>query len=244
MPLVGKVHPILASLSDEQKQSLYDYLSEMCPENKLELYDRNIKNRTRHITVVLEDIEHSHNGSAVLRSCDCFGVQDMYFIEKEHRFHVTVGPSAGSEKWVDYRKFGKSFQNPTRSCLEALKEKGYRIIATTPHERDCLVGDLDIQEKTAFVFGTERFGISDDVREMADGFVKLPMYGFAESYNISVCAALILYDVTERMRKDPSLDWQLSDSESLDLKLEWQRLIMKRYDLLLPYAIKELGFEK
>ena len=79
---------------------------------------------------------------------------------------------------------------------------------------------------------------------MADGFVKLPMYGCAESYNISVCAALILYDVTERMRKDPSLDWQLSDSESLDLKLEWQRLIMKRYDLLLPYAIKELGFEK
>lgn len=242
MPLVGKPRPSLSELTIEQKIKLYDYLGGMCPENKLDLFERNVKKRTRYITVVLEDVEHPHNGSAVLRSCDCFGVQDMYFIEKEHRFRVSVGPAAGSEKWVDYRKFGKSFENPTRSCLASLKEKGYKIIATTPHERDCMIADLDITDKTAFVFGTERTGISDDVRDMADGFVKLPMYGFAESYNISVCAALILYDATERMRKTPTLNWQLSPEEMLDIRLEWQRLILKRYDLLLPHAIKQLGF--
>lgn len=244
MPLIGNPHPLLSRLDDEEKKQLYDYLSTMCPENKLELFDKVVNLRTRHIAVVLEDVEHPHNGSAVLRSCDCFGVQDLYFIEKEHPFKISVGPAAGSDKWVDYHRYGSGLENPTRSCLQDLKEKGYRIIATTPHEQDCMVNDLDITPKTAFVFGTERTGISDDVREMADGFVKLPMYGFAESYNISVCAALILYDATERMRKNPDIEWKLSEREKTDIKLEWQRLIIKRYDLLLSHVFEQLGFSK
>ena len=186
MPLAGKKNRYFEGLNYDQKKRLYDYFSEMSPQNKLDLFEKNIEQRTKHITVVLEDTEHPHNCSAVLRSCDCFGIQDMYVIEKEYKFHVSVGPAAGSEKWVDYHKFGKSFENPTRTCLEELKKKGYKIIATTPHEKDCMISDLDISDKCAFVLGTERTGISDDVREMADGFVKLPMYGFAESYNISV----------------------------------------------------------
>ncbi|MEG1616508.1 MAG: RNA methyltransferase [Bacteroidales bacterium] len=243
MPQIGKPHPILSKLSFEDKKRLYEYLAPMCPENKLELFEKNVNLRTRHITVVLEDVEHPHNGSAVLRSCDCFGIQEMHFIEKEYRFKVSVGPAAGSDKWVNYKKYSKSYENPTRACLEDLKAKGYRIIATTPHEKDCMVADLDVSEKTAFVFGTERTGISDDVREMADGFVKLPMYGFAESYNISVCAALVLYDATERMRKNPEIEWQLSEEEKMDVCFEWQRLVLKRYELLLPYAVEQLGLE-
>ncbi len=243
MPLIGKKNVLHENLTYEQKVELYNYFAEMCPENKLELFKKNIDLRTKHITVVLEDTEHPHNGGAVLRSCDCFGIQEFYAIEKNFRFQVSVGSSAGSDKWVDYRKFGKSFENPTRSCLEVLKEKGYRIVATTPHERDCMMSELDITEKTAIVFGTEGTGISDGVRDMADGFVKLPMYGFAESYNISVCAALTLYDTTERMRKNNDINWQLTDEEKIDTLLRWQRLILKRYDLLLPYALDKLGFK-
>ncbi|HAC20996.1 MAG TPA: TrmH family RNA methyltransferase, partial [Porphyromonadaceae bacterium] len=112
-------------------------------------------------------------------------------------------------------------------------------IATMPHEQDCMVEDLDITEKTALVFGTEHTGISDEVIKHADGFVKMPMYGFTESYNISVCAALMLYATTAKMRTS-DINWQLSPEEELDVKLRWQSMTIKKYDTLLDLAIKRL----
>lgn len=203
-------------LTTEQKAALYERAAEMFSDNKRALFDRLAPLRTRHISVVLEDVYQSHNAAAVLRSCDCFGVQDVHVVEKNNTFNPAGDVAVGSSKWVDYYRY-----QDIASAYAALRRQGYRIVATLPHENDQMIGDLDISRKTALVFGTELTGLSHEAIEDADAYVKIPMYGFTESFNISVCAALSLFSLTERMRRDPQLQWQLDDDELLDLKLHW-----------------------
>ena len=205
-----------ATLSIEQKAALYERVSSLFSDNKRGLFDRLASMRTRHVSVVLEDIYQSHNASAVLRSCDCFGVQDVHVVESKNPFNPAGDVAVGSSKWVDYYKHG-SIQDAYRY----LHGKGYRIVATLPHENDQMIGDLDITQPVALVFGTELTGLTQEAIDGADAYVKVPMYGFTESFNISVCAALSLFSLTERMRRDLSLDWQLPADDLLDLKLHW-----------------------
>ena len=207
---------LFAKYTLEEKRRLYEAASEFFSENKRQLFDRLVKNRTRHICVVLEDIFQSHNASAVLRSCDCFGVQDVHVIEDRNKYAPNSEVSMGSDKWVDYYKHPDILQT-----YEELHAKGYKIIATLPHENDTLITQLDISQPTALVFGTELTGLTDEAIAHADGYVKVPMYGFTESFNISVCAALSLFCLTEKMRADESIQWQLSEDEQATLKLYW-----------------------
>lgn len=205
----------------EEKLRLYNAVSELYSENKRQLFDRLVKNRTRHICVVLEDVFQSHNASAVLRSCDCFGVQDVHVIEDRNRYAPNSDVSMGSDKWVDY------YKHPNiRQTYDELRAKGYRIVATLPHENDTMITDLDISRPTALVFGTELTGLTKEAVDYADAYVKVPMYGFTESFNISVCAALSLFCLTEKMRADASIHWQLGEEDQLVLKLYWSMQVV------------------
>ena len=206
---------LFADLTTEQKANLYDAACELMSDNRRQLFDRLAPQRTRHISVVLEDIYHSHNAAAVLRSCDCFGVQDVHVVEARNPFNPAGDVAVGSSKWVDYYRYPS-----IQEVYKNLHSKGYRIVATLPHENDTMIGDLDISQPTALVFGTELTGLTDEAIAGADAYVKIPMYGFTESFNISVCAALSLFALTERMRRS-DLHWQLSDNDLLDLKLNW-----------------------
>ena len=205
-----------AALGTPEKARLSEEAASFFSDNKRELFDRLAPLRTRHIAVVLEDVYQSHNAAAVLRSCDCFGVQDVHVVEAHNPFTPAGDVAVGSSKWVDY------YSHPDiGQAYSALRRQGYRIVATLPHENDTMIGDLDISQPTALVFGTELTGLSPEAIAGADGYVKIPMYGFTESFNISVCAALSLFSLTERMRHSPGLRWQLGDDELLDLKLHW-----------------------
>lgn len=207
---------LFAELSTDEKARLYDTASQYFSDNKRDLFDRLAPLRTRHISVVLENIYQSHNAAAVLRSCDCFGVQDVHVVEESNPFNPAGDVAVGSSKWVDYYKH--------RSIADAyrhLHAHGYRIVATLPHENDTMIGDLDISQPTALVFGTELTGLTQEAIDGADAYVKIPMYGFTESFNISVCAALSLFSLTERMRRSDDLKWRLDDDDLLDLKLHW-----------------------
>lgn len=199
-----------------QKEQLYAALIEFYSDNKRQLFERLVLNRTRHITVVLEDIFQSHNASAVLRSADCFGVQDVHVVEQRNQYKPNPEVAMGSNKWVDYYK-----HTSIQEAYTHLHSKGYQIVATLPHENDTMIGDLDISRPTALVFGTELTGLTQEAIDSADAYVKIPMYGFTESFNISVCAALSLFSLTERMRADRNLQWQLTPDEQLTLKLYW-----------------------
>lgn len=203
---------------------------EIITPNKKEMFDRIAADRTKHLTVVMENIYQEHNASAVLRSCDCFGLQDLHVIEKDNTYKIQRDIALGAGRWVDMHNYDDS-ENVTKDCLNDLKLKGYKIVATTPHTDSQTIYDLDLTQPIALVFGTERRGISEEVVEMADEFVKIPMYGFTESFNISVSVAIVLNTLRQRLEQS-DLNWKLSDEEQTLLKINWCSKILNGGDLL------------
>ncbi len=203
---------------------------EIITPNKREMFDRIAADRTKHLTVVMENIYQEHNASAVLRSCDCFGLQDLHVIEKDNTYKIQRDIALGAGRWVDMYNYDNS-ENVTKDCLNDLKSKGYKIVATTPHTDSQTIYDLDLTQPIALVFGTERRGISEEVVEMADEFVKIPMYGFTESFNISVSVAIVLNTLRQRLEQS-DLNWKLSDEEQTLLKINWCSKILNGGDLL------------
>ena len=220
------------------KKQLIGHLSAFLTEQRNALFNQVLENRTRYLTVVLEDIYQSHNASAVLRSCECFGVQDVHIIENRNKYEVNPDVALGSYKWLTLMKYDRGPDN-TKEAIHHLKEKGYTIVATTPHKDGYLLDDLPIDIRPAFAFGTEMHGLSDISIQMADTFLRIPMYGFTESFNISVSAALILHSYTERMRRS-GVEWRLTDEEKIDIKLMWMRNSIKRSDLIEREFLKNL----
>jgi tRNA (guanosine-2'-O-)-methyltransferase len=211
-------------------KELIEYMSSFVSDERKSKFESVINNRTRHITLVLEDIYQAHNASAVLRSCDCFGIQDVHIIENKNQYTVNDDVALGSSKWLDLIKY-KGEPNNTLSCITKLKKDGYKIIATSPHKNDCIIQELDITSKTALVFGTELKGISEEVIQHADGFVKIPMFGFTESFNISVSAALCLHTLVHKLHRS-GIEWQLKPEEKEQVMIEWLRNSINRSELI------------
>jgi tRNA (guanosine-2'-O-)-methyltransferase len=193
--------------------------------------------RTRHLTVVLEDLFQPHNASAVVRTCDCFGIQDLHIIENRNTYDINPEIVVGSNKWVNLIKYNQ-YEHNTLDCFEMLRLQGYRIVATTPHKDDCLLQELPIEQKTALIFGTERQGLSKLAMEHADAFVKIPMFGLTESFNISVSAALCLHHLTDRLHK-MDIPWQLQQEEKIDLLLDWAMKSVKKPESYLQLFLQE-----
>jgi len=211
------------------QKDLIKHLEGFVTERRSELIDKVLQDRTKYITLVLEDIYQSQNASAVMRSCDCFGVQDVHVIENSNQYEIIPDVAMGSTKWLSLNRYNEK-ENNTLDTINKLKSEGYRIVATSPHAKDVTIGDFDITKgKTALFFGTELTGLSEVVMDNADEFVKVPMYGFTESYNISVCAALVLYELTEKLRKS-DIDWKLTEEEITEIKLQWLKRSIKASD--------------
>ena len=210
---------------------LVQYLSQFTTENRLEVFNQVIQKRTKYITVVLEDIYQSHNASAVLRTADCFGIQDIHIIENKNKYNVNPDVALGSSKWLNLIKYNKKEQN-TLDAINNLRNQGYRIIATTPHKDDVNLEDFDLSKgKCALFFGTELKGLSDIMTQNADEYLKIPMYGFTESFNISVSAAIILHYLLSKLRSS-DIEWQLTNPEKEELKLKWLKKTIKSSKLL------------
>jgi len=197
------------------------FLENILTDNRKAKFLKVLENRTKHFTVVVEDVFQMHNASAVMRSCEVFGIQELNVIEERYGKSIDKEIAMGAQKWVDINKFDN-----VSNCVETLKNKGYQIIATTPHENDCLLDDFDISKPSALFFGTERDGLSQDVLQKADGFLKIPMAGFTESLNISVSAAIIIQNLTNRLRQS-EIDWHLTEEEILEKRLAWARSSIK-----------------
>lgn len=203
-----------------------EYLRNFVTDEKNALFDRLIRERTAYLTLVLEDLYQSHNQSAVMRTADCMGVQHIHIIENRNRYDISSTVSQGAREWLTLHRY-QDERNNTPQAIRRLREQGYRIIATTPHTDDVLIDDLDLQKgKMAFFFGTELTGLSQEVIRNADEFVKVPMYGFTESLNVSVCAALVMYSVMQRLKKS-KIHWQLPEEEKCKVLLQWYKHSVK-----------------
>jgi tRNA (guanosine-2'-O-)-methyltransferase len=229
---------MINDLGPSEKERFYHYLTDFISENKTGKFAMIIRDRTRHLTIVMEDLFQQHNTSAVLRSCDCFGIQDVHIIENFNKYEINPAVALGSSKWINIFRYNKQEDN-SADCFNKLKAQGYRIIAATPHQEGFTPESLPIENKIALVFGTEYDGLSSTAITMADGFVGIPMYGFTESFNISVSAALLLRALIERLHHS-SIDWQLSDEEKLDVQIQWAKNVIKRADLLEQDFLKKI----
>jgi tRNA (guanosine-2'-O-)-methyltransferase len=210
---------------------LNKYFKQFINPNRAKLIDDKLSLRTRYITIVLEDLYQGHNASAIMRTCDCFGIQDLHIIENKHRFEGSDEIALGAEQWLTLTKYNNKPEN-TIDAIISIKNKGYRIVATSPHIDATPIEEYDItKQKTAFVFGTELTGISKEVIKNTDEFVTIPMHGFTESLNISVAAAIILHYSSYYLRKS-YINWKLDEDEKVELELKWLKNSIKKPEFI------------
>ena len=207
--------------------AMLEFLTQFITDERRQRFEKILDFRTRHITVVLEDIFQPHNASAVLRSCELRGIQDVHIVENTNHYDVNPDVVLGSTKWLNMYYYEKDEFN-TPMAYQQLHEKGYKIVATCPHRDDFTPETLPLDRPIALVFGTEKTGITDYVMDHADKFVRIPMYGFTESYNISVSAALLVYTLTHRLHEMADVDWHLTEDEKQMVRLEWSRRTLNR----------------
>lgn len=212
-----------------------NYLEDFITENRKAGFIEVLKNRTKHFTIVTEDLFQLHNTSAVMRSCEVFGLQDLHVIEENMGKTIDKEIAMGAEKWVDIHR-----HNSSQNCIDHLRSKGYQIVATTPHADSSLLENFDISKPAALFFGTERSGLSDDIINQADSYIKIPMVGFTESLNISVSAAIVIQDITTRLRNS-EIEWKLTAEELLEKRIDWARKTIKDIDNITDRFIQLQG---
>ncbi len=217
----------MVDLNRPTDQELFDYLQQYLTKHRKERIIDVLSRRTRHFTVVMEDVFQMHNTSAVMRSCEIFGIQDLYSIVDRNKLELDKEIAMGAQKWVDLHQYYNK-----NKCIEDLRDKGYQIIATTPHNESCLLDEFDYTKKSALVFGTEKLGISSEIMNQADGFLKIPMRGFTESLNISVSASIILQHLTRKL-SETDINWQLTEKEIFDKSLDWTKKSIQSIDLII-----------
>ena len=217
------------------RRNVIQYLSGFVTEQRLQRICSVLAQRTRYATVVVEDLFQTQNISAVLRTCECYGIQDVHIIENENEFQVHKAISMGANKWLTLHHY---YENNNKECVAYLKEKGYTVVATLPNDDSLYLDELPVNQPTAFLFGTELKGLSPELIALADKTVKIPMYGFTESFNISNSVAIILSDFVKRIRNS-NLKISLSEEEKERLLLEWLQKSIKTPRLLIEDFLRK-----
>jgi tRNA (guanosine-2'-O-)-methyltransferase len=220
-------------------EACLDILNPILTEERKMRFEEILEQRTKYITMVLEDVYQSRNTSAVMRSADGFGIQDIHMIETYNRWAKNLSVSKGSSSWLTVHRYLDA-ENPHEECLSTLRSSGYRIVATSPQEGGYTPDTLPLDKPIAIIMGTEFTGVSDKLLSQVDDYVAIPMSGFAESFNVSVASAILMNRLTERVKS--SGDWVgLTEDEKQYLRLQWayrtvrdSGAILKRYGLELP----------
>ena len=212
-------------------KKLIEHFRPLITNERWNRFQKVLAERTQYLTIVLENIYQPLNASAVLRSADCFGIQDVHVIENYNEFHPDREVAMGSSRWLNIQRYNKT-ENNSLNCIKKLKKEGYRIVATSPHINDCNLHDFELSKgKTALFFGTEMEGLTDIVLQEADEHLKIPMYGFTESFNLSVAAAICLQHLSHQLRQQ-NINWQLDKEAKESTLLNWLRYSIDRSEII------------
>lgn len=233
----------LMRLNPQQRAKLFAYMDTFLKDQRRERLHSVLDNRTHHFCVAIEDLFYERNSGAIIRTADGYGIQNIHVIEPRDSFKskVTNIISKGAEKWVTKTQHD-DIENGAKMCIDQLRSEGYQIVATSPHKDGHTIHDFDISKKSAFFLGAEKTGISDFIMEEADTYISMPIYGFTESYNVSVANAILLHELTNRLRKS-DIDWKLSESERQDLLLDWTMKSIVSSDMIAEKFMDDQGWE-
>jgi tRNA (guanosine-2'-O-)-methyltransferase len=214
-----------------------EILTNLLSEKRLSKLQTVLKNRIDTITIVLEDLHDPHNISAIIRTAEGLGIQDIHIVENKHKFEVSKNISKYSHKWITTHK-----HNCTTECINGLKQKGFEICVSALAENSATLNEIEITEtsKTAFVLGSEHDGVSQEMKQLADKIFVIPMAGFTQSFNVSVAAAIILYSAIEKKRSTLNKNGTLNKERLNNLYLQWLKKSVKNSDKILKASIEKL----
>jgi tRNA (guanosine-2'-O-)-methyltransferase len=224
-------------MDQKVQQFLTEKFSSFLSEERRSFIEKVLQNRTDYIQVVLEDLIDPHNVNAILRTGECLGIQHYHIIENQYPFKIGRGVSKGATKWIDIHQYEGRGASNTTHAIEQLKEKGFKVLVTSPKFEALPIESIDLQQPIALVFGNEKEGVSQKSIDLADGLVKIPVYGFTESYNVSVAGAILMQHLIERMRKDVG-NWQFSPEVYENYQFNWLKKCMARPDYYQNYFVK------
>jgi len=224
----------------EELIELSAYLSRFVTVERLKKMEKILQWRTRYLTIALEDIFQSHNASAVLRSCEGLGIQDVHIIENTNAYKVSKDIALGADQWLTLYRYNRKDNLNSQRAVDFLRSEGYRLVATVPPSGNtCLLDNFSLEKgKVALFIGTELNGLSETILKEADEFLTIPMYGFTESFNLSVSAAIILHHLSMKLRRQ-NIAWELTEEEKLRIKILWLMTSVSHGELLVKQFLKE-----
>ena len=208
---------------------------EMCPthlmrpfltDERINTLKNAITRRTRFITVVLDDIYHAHNISAVVRSAEAFGIQDIHVLQVENPFRPNRGVTKGAQQWVTFHR-----HSSIKGCVKTLKEKGYILMGADPPSKghpSIPLDGIEPEQPVALVFGREKEGLHEELRNACDRLFHIPMTGLTESFNISVTVGISLYVLRKKLDNIDRDIWELSLEEKAALLDDWSVKSVRR----------------
>ena len=215
--IANRLKSLAADRAAEWLDERTAYMESFLTDERREVLRRTLSSRTRYMTILTENTFHPQNASALVRHCEAFGVQELHTVETRCKFSPNVNIVRGTDKWVDITR-----HDSTADAIAALKGAGYRLVATTPHRESCTPETFDVERGPfCLVFGTEHAGVTDEIIEAADEYLRIPMCGMVESLNVSASAAILIYMLSQRRRLSPSIDWHLKEADEREMLFRW-----------------------
>ncbi len=205
-------------MNSEQRSNIISKLTDVINDDRIALLEEVLNQRTRYLTVVLDDIYQPQNASAVIRSSECLGIQNIHIIEDRNKHKTNRDVVKGSAKWINLQRYEN--KSGRIECIEKLKQQNYKIAAMTLSEESIPLEELPINEKLGLCFGSEDTGLNKEIENEADYKVQIPITGFTQSYNVSVSAGISLYYLMNKI-KNTMQNWTLTKEEKETLLLDW-----------------------
>mgnify|MGYP003427241340 FL=1 len=211
----------------KNNQEIYDYLQQFLTDERLSKIEHFSKESSDFVLPVMEDVYQFRNAAAIVRSVEACGFHHVVALEEENVFNPNLKVTKGAETWVQVEKMPNNLDS-----LKEIKSRGYRILAVSPEKNATMLPDYEVKEPIALVFGTELEGVSDEILDFADETLAIPMFGFTKSFNVSVAAAICMYELKQKLIKS-GIEYKLSDEKLLELKIRWAKNSIKSSEQIL-----------
>lgn len=199
----------------EQLHSIYEYLQQFLTSERLQKIEYFSAQSSDYVLPIMEDVYQFRNAAAIVRSAEACGFHKIVALEKINVFEPNLEVTKGADTWVEVEKLPAKIDS-----LKEIKNRGYKIVAVSPEKEATPLPEFQINEPVALTFGTEWEGVTEEILDFADETLAIPMYGFTQSFNVSVAAAICFYELKQKLiqQKIPHF---LDDEKSLRMKIRW-----------------------
>ncbi len=198
-----------------KNQKIFEYLQQFLTEERRQKIEHFSRESSDFVLPVIEDVYQFRNAAAIVRSVEACGFHKIVAMESENEFNPNYRVTKGAENWVEVERLSHNLES-----LKQIKNRGYKIVAVSPENNAKQLSDFNISEPIALVFGTEKEGVSKEILDFADETLAIPMYGFTKSFNVSVAAAICVYDLRQKLESS-KINFKLSEDKLWEMKVRW-----------------------